>query len=72
MSGQNNTAEKMGAIIGTICYWFILFSISSFIFMFSWNEVLTTLFQIKGIKFYESMLLMLSIRSVSLCFGHSK
>jgi|VirMetMinimDraft_7_1064189.scaffolds.fasta_scaffold58511_2 hypothetical protein len=72
MSKTTATAEKIGAVLGTICYWFIIFSLASFIFMSAWNQVVSTVFLIKQINWFDSMLLMFGVRSMTLCFSHTK
>lgn len=72
MSKTTATAEKIGAVLGTICYWFILFSLASFVFMCAWNQVVSAVFLIKEINWFDSMLFMFGVRSMSFCFCHTK
>ena len=69
---ETSFAERLGNILGTICYWFIIFAAAAFIVMSAWNTVVGPMFQLNEIKFFESMLLMLGVRSMALCFCHNK
>jgi hypothetical protein len=72
MEDTQGSVEKIGAVLGIICYWIILFSVISFLFMFAWNQVVVSLFLIKQINWMESMLLMIGLRSMTFCCSHNK